>query len=92
MSCSREAGKGERIGIADAVRDHHRHRGEEATKIFSCEENRQILVLNLLLKESLLFLVWYLSQSELVYGSLWRIHYRSVAAMNCESFSVQNDY
>ncbi|KRZ88974.1 hypothetical protein T08_8769 [Trichinella sp. T8] len=32
MSCSREAGKGERTGIADAVRDHHRHRGEEATK------------------------------------------------------------
>ncbi|KRY12445.1 hypothetical protein T01_14190 [Trichinella spiralis] len=49
------------------------------TTVFSCEGNRQILV-------------WYLTQSELVYGSLWRIHYRSVAAMNCESFSVQSDY
>ncbi|KRZ60372.1 hypothetical protein T02_15864 [Trichinella nativa] len=91
MSCSREAGKGERIGIADAVRDHHRHRGEEATKSTSLSISYRAIAY----KSSFyihLTIVWYLSQSELVYGSLWRIHYRSVAAMNCESFSVQNDY
>ncbi|KRX39543.1 hypothetical protein T06_1554 [Trichinella sp. T6] len=32
MSCSREAGKGERTGIADAVRDSHRVHNEDLHK------------------------------------------------------------
>ncbi|KRY13767.1 hypothetical protein T12_11358 [Trichinella patagoniensis] len=32
MSCSREAGKGERIGIADAVSDNHRVHNEDLHK------------------------------------------------------------